>query len=165
MLKNALQNNPNFLPMSLAWEPNAYDGNDAQFAGQPENDPNGRYVRYVDRDTAGNVVLYNLTDYETPGSGDYYLLPRKMKQEVILEPYRYPYNGVEVLLISIAVPIVVDGTFLGSVTADFSLDRLQQLHWIDYNNSSMPSNPIKERATLNCYCSPAPISPTPTRRR
>lgn len=86
LLKNARQNNPDFLSMSLAWEPNAYDGNDAQFAGQPENDPNGRYVRYVDRDTAGNVVLHNLTDYETPGSGDYYLLPRKMKQEVILEP-------------------------------------------------------------------------------
>ncbi len=127
LLKNALQNHPDFLSMSLAWEPNAFDGNDALFAGQPEQDPKGRYVRYVDRDTTGNVVLHNLTDYETPGSGDYYLLPRKMKQDVILEPYSYPYNGVDVLLTSIAVPIVVDGTFLGSVTADFSLDTLQQL--------------------------------------
>ncbi|WP_440863616.1 hypothetical protein [Symbiopectobacterium purcellii] len=50
-----------------------------------------------------------------------------MKQEVILEPYSYPYNGVEVLLTSMAVSIVVDGNFLGSVTADFSLDTLQQL--------------------------------------
>lgn len=127
LLKNTLQNNSDFLSMSLAWEPNAFDGNAAQFARQPEHDPNGRYVRYVDRDTAGNVVLHNLTDYETPGSGDYYLLPRKMKHEVILEPYSNPYNGVEVLLTSIAAPIVVDGIFLGSVTPDFSLDTLQQL--------------------------------------
>lgn len=127
LLKTALQTHPEFLSMSLAWEPNAFDGQDAQFAGKPDQDPKGRYVRYVDRDPTGNVVLHNLIDYETPGAGDYYLLPRKLKKDVILEPYSYPYNGVEVLLTSIAVPIVVEGKFLGSVTSDFALDTLQAL--------------------------------------
>ncbi|MGL9733987.1 MAG: hypothetical protein ACR5LD_06030 [Symbiopectobacterium sp.] len=49
LLKNARQNNSDFLLMSLAWEHNAYDGNDAQFTGQPENDLNGRYVRSLCR--------------------------------------------------------------------------------------------------------------------
>ncbi|WJY15166.1 methyl-accepting chemotaxis protein [Pectobacteriaceae bacterium CE90] len=127
LLKNALKSHPDFLSMSLAWEPDAFDGKDSQYAGQPEQDPKGRFVRYVDRDTAGNIALHNLTDYETPGSGDYYLLPRKLQKEVILEPYSYPYNGVDVLLTSIAVPIIVNNKFYGSVTADFSLDTLQKL--------------------------------------
>ncbi|UJR63799.1 methyl-accepting chemotaxis protein [Dickeya zeae] len=127
LLENALKSHPDLLSMSLAWEPNAFDGKDQQYASQPEQDPKGRFVRYVDRDNAGHVALHNLTDYETPGSGDYYLLPRKLQKEVILEPYSYPYNGVDVLLTSIAVPIIIDGKFYGSVTADFSLDTLQKM--------------------------------------
>ncbi|KHN54447.1 methyl-accepting chemotaxis protein [Pectobacterium fontis] len=127
LLKNALKSHPDFLSMSLAWEPNAFDGKDQDYASLPDQDPQGRFVRYVDRDTAGNIVLHNLLDYETPGSGDYYLLPKKRQQEVILEPYSYPYNGVDVLLTSIAVPIIINNTFYGSVTADFALDTLQQL--------------------------------------
>ncbi|WP_420849413.1 methyl-accepting chemotaxis protein [Rahnella variigena] len=124
LLQNALKSHPDFLSMSLAWEPDAFDGKDEDLAAKEGQDPDGRYVRYVDRDTSGNVVLHNLTDYETPGSGDYYLLPRKLQKEVVLEPYSYPYNGVDTLLTSIAVPIMVDGKFLGSVTADFSLQTL-----------------------------------------
>ncbi|MCA7013311.1 methyl-accepting chemotaxis protein [Dickeya dadantii] len=127
LLKNALKSHPDLLSMSLAWEPNAFDGKDQQYVSQPEQDPKGRFVRYVDRDGSGKVALHNLTDYETPGSGDYYLLPRKLQKEVILEPYSYPYNGVDVLLTSIAVPIMIEGKFYGSVTADFSLDTLQQM--------------------------------------
>ncbi|PWC12439.1 chemotaxis protein [Brenneria roseae subsp. americana] len=127
LLKNALKSHPDFLSMSLAWEPDAFDGKDQLYAGQPDQDPNGRFVRYVDRDNAGNIALHNLVDYETPGSGDYYLLPRKLQKEVILEPYSYPYNGVDVLLTSLAVPIMINNKFYGSVTADFALDTLQQL--------------------------------------
>ncbi|QDX28452.1 methyl-accepting chemotaxis protein [Dickeya poaceiphila] len=126
ILKSTLKNHPELLSMSLAFEPNAFDGKDAQYAGQPDQDPKGRFVRYVDRDNNGNVALHTLTDYETPGSGDYYLLPRKLQKEVILEPYSYPYNGVNVLLTSIAVPIMINGKFYGSVTADFSLATLQK---------------------------------------
>ncbi|MEC5320166.1 methyl-accepting chemotaxis protein [Brenneria populi subsp. brevivirga] len=126
MLKDTLKNNPELLSMSLAWEPDAFDGKDRQYAALPDQDPNGRFVRYVDRDPAGNIALHNLTDYETPGSGDYYLLPRKLQKEVILDPYSYSYNGVDTLLTSLAVPIMINGKFYGSVTADFSLASLQQ---------------------------------------
>ena len=126
MLMNTLRAHPDYLSMSLAFEPNAFDNKDAEFAAQPEQDPAGRYVRYVDRNGDGQPSLHNLLDYEKPGSGDYYLLPRQRMKAVILEPYLYPYNGVEVMLTSIAAPIVVDGRFQGSVTADFSLETLQK---------------------------------------
>ncbi|ALR77862.1 methyl-accepting chemotaxis protein [[Enterobacter] lignolyticus] len=127
LLSQYLSAHPQFLSMSMAFEPDAFDGKDAAFAGQSGEDPAGRYARYVDRDNAGTPALHNLVDYETPGSGDYYLLPRKRQKEVIIEPYIYPYNGVDVMLTSIAAPIMRDGKFIGSVTSDFSLATLQGL--------------------------------------
>lgn len=127
LLSDYLHQHPDFLSMSLAFEANAFDGKDAEFAGKAEQDPAGRYARYVDRDNGGNPALHNLVDYETPGSGDYYLLPRQRQKEVIIEPYIYPYNGVDVMLTSIAAPIIRDGKFQGSVTSDFSLATLQKM--------------------------------------
>ncbi|WP_414149628.1 methyl-accepting chemotaxis protein [Enterobacter sp. BNK-18] len=118
---------PQFLSMSMAFEPDTFDGNDATFAGQSGEDPAGRYARYVDRDATGKPALHLLTDIETPGSGDYYLLPKQRQKDVIIEPYIYPYNGVDVMLTSIAAPIMREGQFLGSVTSDFSLATLQSM--------------------------------------
>ncbi|MDY0886084.1 methyl-accepting chemotaxis protein [Kosakonia sp. CFBP8986] len=126
LLRDYLHAHSDFLSMSLAFESNAFDGKDAEFAGKPEQDPAGRYARYVDRDSAGNPSLHNLLDYETPGSGNYYVLPRQRQKEVIIEPYIYPYNGVDVMLTSIAAPIMRNGKFQGSVTSDFSLATLQK---------------------------------------
>ncbi|KAA0514091.1 methyl-accepting chemotaxis protein [Enterobacter vonholyi] len=125
LLIHYLSAHPQFLSMSMAFEPNAFDDKDAAFAGQSGEDPAGRYARYVDRDATGKPALHLLTDIETPGSGDYYLLPKQRHKDVIIEPYIYPYNGVDVMLTSIAAPIMRDGQFLGSVTSDFSLATLQ----------------------------------------
>ncbi|HDR2890422.1 TPA: methyl-accepting chemotaxis protein [Enterobacter asburiae] len=127
LLVHYLAAHPNFLSMSMAFEPNAFDDKDASFAGQSGEDPAGRYARYVDRDATGKPALHLLTDFETPGSGDYYLLPKQRQKDVIIEPYIYPYNGVDVMLTSIAAPVMHNGQFLGSVTSDFSLATLQKM--------------------------------------
>ncbi|HHP5588163.1 methyl-accepting chemotaxis protein [Enterobacter kobei] len=127
LLIHYLAAHPQFLSMSMAFEPNAFDHQDAAFAGQSGEDPAGRFARYVDRDASGKPALHLLTDLETPGSGDYYLLPKQRQKEVIIEPYIYPYNGVDVMLTSIVAPIMADGKFLGSVTSDFSLATLQAM--------------------------------------
>jgi len=129
LLVHYLSAHPSFLSMSMAFEPNAFDDKDAVFAGQSGEDPAGRYARYVDRDATGKPTLHQLTDIETPGSGDYYLLPKQRHKDVIMiiERYIYPYNGVDVMLTSIAAPFMRDGQFLGSVTSDFSLATLQSM--------------------------------------
>ncbi|MGD8164235.1 methyl-accepting chemotaxis protein [Pantoea sp. FN0307] len=127
MLTATLGSHQDYLSVALAFEPNAFDGRDAEFAGQPDQDATGRYARYTDRNSEGQLALHNLVDYEKPGIGDYYLLPRQRMKDVILEPYHYPYNGVEVMLTSVAAPIIKDGQFKGVVTADFSLETLQKV--------------------------------------
>ncbi|MCU5772757.1 methyl-accepting chemotaxis protein [Erwiniaceae bacterium BAC15a-03b] len=122
----ALRDNPDYLSVSVIFEENAFDGRDAEFAGKPDQAPNGRYAFFVDRDQAGNFKMHPLLSILTPGQGDYYLIPQKTQKDTLIEPYSYAYNGVPTLLTSVAAPIVDGGKLWGVVTSDISLASLQQ---------------------------------------
>jgi methyl-accepting chemotaxis protein len=125
-LRKLLADNPNLLATWVAFEPNAFDGQDASFVSTEGHDATGRFVPYVARDGEGSS-LTALTDYETPSLGDYYLLARDSGQEQLLEPYLYLVNGKEVLITSAAVPIVVDGKVIGVAGIDLLLEGLNGL--------------------------------------
>ncbi|MDY0971087.1 methyl-accepting chemotaxis protein [Siccibacter turicensis] len=126
VLEGALRDNPDYLSVSVIFEENAFDGQDAAFDGQPGQAPKGRYAFFVDSDQAGNYQLHPLLSYTTPGQGDYYLIPQKTQKDTLIEPYSYSYNGVPTLLTSVAAPIVTDGKLQAVVTSDISLALLQQ---------------------------------------
>lgn len=126
LMEQALRDNPDYLSISVIFEPDAFDGRDAEFAVQPGQAPNGRYAWFVDRDQAGAFNMHPLLSYATPGQGDYYLLPQKSQKDTLIEPYSYAYNGVPTLLTSVAAPIVSQGKLWGVVTSDISLASLQQ---------------------------------------
>ena len=110
--------------MWTAWEPNAFDGRDAEFANQPGSDATGRYVPYWNRG-AGAIAVEANKDYTTPGAGDYYLLPKRSNQETLTEPYFYKIDGKDVLMTSLVVPVHgADGTFVGVVGIDLPLATL-----------------------------------------
>ncbi|RCK72354.1 MAG: Methyl-accepting chemotaxis protein I (serine chemoreceptor protein) [Anaerolineae bacterium] len=126
MLYQTLQKNPNFLGVYTAWEPNAFDGKDQQYANQDCHDSSGRFVPYWVR-SGDRIICEALMDYETEGIGDYYLIPKRTQQETILDPYLYPIEGVDVLLTSVIVPIVKEGKFYGMAGVDFRVDTLQSM--------------------------------------
>ena len=126
LMKAAMKQNPDYLSLSITFEANAFDGKDAEFAARPGTPPQGRFARFVDRDSAGNFAMHNLESIFTPGQGDYYLIPQKLQKDVLIEPYSYAYNGVPTLLTSVAAPIVNDGKLTAVVTSDISLASLQQ---------------------------------------
>jgi len=119
ILKNNLKDNQSFLGVWSVWEPNALDGEDKTYAGTEGHDQTGRYIPYFYRSN-GEVQLTPLVDYEKPGAGDYYLKARNSGKETILDPYLYEIEGQEVLLFSIAEPIIIDGEVVGVVGVDFT---------------------------------------------
>jgi methyl-accepting chemotaxis protein len=128
MLNNVLATNPQFLGTYTLWEPNAFDGKDAEYVNKPAHDATGRFIPYWNRGGAGGAIqLDALLDYETPGIGDYYVIPRATKQEYIIDPYVYPIGGKDTLLTSLVVPIVVDRTFYGIAGVDLRVDFLQSI--------------------------------------
>ncbi|WP_170168390.1 methyl-accepting chemotaxis protein [Pseudorhodoferax soli] len=124
-LRAVLAGNPRFLGVWTAWEPNAFDGRDAEFVGTPGHDATGRYIPYWNRGT-GQPAVEPLTDYDKPGPGDYYLLARNGKVETLIEPYKYTVAGREVLITTTVVPIMAGERVLGVAGVDVALSDLQQ---------------------------------------
>jgi methyl-accepting chemotaxis protein len=125
MLKSVLADNPKLLGVWTGWEPNAFDGKDAEFVGKTGTDASGRYVPYWNRGT-GAINLEALVDYDKDGAGDYYQIAKRSREESILEPYVYKVGGKDVLMTSLAVPIVVGGQLVGVAGVDVALSQLQE---------------------------------------
>ncbi|MEK5255671.1 methyl-accepting chemotaxis protein [Paenibacillus sp. FSL F4-0125] len=126
-MKSMLENRPELFAISTLWEPNAFDQNDqANINKTPYDDASGRFIPYVLRNQ-GSITVEALKNYDVEGAGDYYLLPKKEKRPVYIEPYSYETSGGAIEMISVMLPILdKSGTFLGTVGFDVSLSKLQE---------------------------------------
>lgn len=116
---------PALLGVWTAFEPQAFDGSDTTFAGTAGTDASGRYVPYWYRD-GDAIAVTALLDYETPGVGDYYLLPRDTGRSVAIEPYLYEVAGEQVLITSLSTPVTVGGRAIGVAGVDMPLATIQE---------------------------------------
>jgi methyl-accepting chemotaxis protein len=123
VLKSLLDKNPDLLGVWTGWEPQAFDGRDAEFANTSGHDASGRFVPYWNR-PSDKLVRDPLVDYDKPGIGNYYILPKAQKRAVAIEPYLYPLAGKETLISSFSVPIEVEGKVVGVGGVDISLGDL-----------------------------------------
>jgi methyl-accepting chemotaxis protein len=125
MLRGVLEASPDYVGVWTLWEPNAFDGRDAEYVGKPGHDKTGRYMPYWSRGANGLNAEEPLTDYEVEGAGNYYLLPKRTNQETVIEPYIYKVAGKEVLMTSLVVPVHnAEGKFLGVAGVDLPLAAL-----------------------------------------
>ena len=126
LLEDSLKKNPNIIAHGTGWEPNAFDKNDSKYVNTQNHDSTGRFIPYVYME-GDKVAVEALVDYEVEGTGDWYLIPKEIKEPILTEPYIYPINGVDVLMTTISVPVLDEkNNFLGVVTADIGLEHLQQ---------------------------------------
>lgn len=132
IMRAVIEDNKDFIGISACWEPDAFDGADAQFKGKPGHDASGRFIPYWCHNDKGEVTLEPLVDYEsqkigTTGirDGEWYLLPRETQKECVINPYYYTVAGKTTLMTTVVAPIVVDGVFYGVVTADLALASIQ----------------------------------------
>ena len=121
VLHHMLERSPDILALWTGWEPNAFDGKDADFVNAKGYDATGRYVPYFVRGADGGISNTALTDYAIPGPGDFYQLPFTLQKTVVVEPYPYAIGGKDVLITSISKPIVVNGKEMGVAGLDLSL--------------------------------------------
>ncbi|OQY28029.1 MAG: hypothetical protein B6244_08800 [Candidatus Cloacimonetes bacterium 4572_55] len=126
MIKNVLINNENFIGMCTAWEPNAFDGRDAQFVNALGHDETGRFIPYwsVLND---ELRLNPLVDYDNPQLSRWYFQPKLSGLEAIVEPYLYPIAGEDVLMTTVSGVIKNQDNFVGVTTVDIALSNLNDI--------------------------------------
>jgi len=125
VLHQQLQSHPEWVGLGTLWEPQAFDGRDADFVGAEAHDATGRFMSYWAWQD-GVPVQDVLKGYDVPGDGDWYLRPRELKRQAVSEPYRYEIGGKQVLMTTLSTPVLDNGQFLGAVTVDFGLAALQE---------------------------------------
>ncbi|MBN6101631.1 HAMP domain-containing protein [Xanthomonas sp. CFBP 8703] len=120
-----LRQHPDWTGLGTLWEPQAFDGKDTAYANADGHDASGRYMVYWAWQ-GDKQVREPLRDYEVPGSGDWYLKARQQHRPTVVEPYVYEIGGNKVLMTTLTTPVLEDGKFLGVVTTDFGLAKLQE---------------------------------------
>ena len=123
--REMLEADPSLLGVWSAFEPDAFDGRDLKHVADPTSDATGRYISYWFRD-GDAVSVTPLVDYTTPGSGDYYLVPRDKGAPVAIEPYSYEVAGETVMLTSLTVPVRVGDQVVGVAGVDVPLSAVSE---------------------------------------
>jgi len=126
MLYNILTENPDFLGIWTVWEPNAFDGKDAEFQNTDGYDQTGRFIPYWVHGETNAIHYEPVVDYDTL---DFYQCPKKTGVECVTDPYIYQIQGRPVALTTVSVPVISQGKFLGVVGIDMEINDLQQ--WAD----------------------------------
>jgi len=132
LLQERLRSNPQLSGLYTGWEPDAFDGNDAEHKNQPGHDASGRQLQWWLR-SGGSFKLDTLVDvdneqYSAFGSrvGEFYLCPKQYRRACVVDPYTFLVDGRMTMLSSFSAPIIVDGKFLGVAGADLSMEAIQQ---------------------------------------
>ena len=127
ILRNVIYASKHALNAYTLWEPDAFDNNDQKYKNVGYHDSTGRYLANVIHNGKGSFVYETPLAYDIEGDGDYYLIPLKTKKEAIIDPYIYPLNGKDVLMISCVAPIIHKNQVYGTTGMDMRVDFIQSL--------------------------------------
>ncbi|SCY43645.1 methyl-accepting chemotaxis protein [Microvirga guangxiensis] len=127
ILALAVENQPNLIGMSVAFEPDAMDRQDKNFLADPYSDPSGRFAPYFywTKDKKVGLELLDLT-YKPQEIENWYTKPLRDNKSQFVPAYTYKVNDEEVLLSTLSVILRRDSKPVGIITADTSLDSISQ---------------------------------------
>lgn len=120
MLRGVQRNNPDLFGVGAMWEPNAYDGKDADYRSAPGCDASGRYLPYF-------ATGAEISDQGDQLTSAYYTVPKSTHKTYIAHPQPYTINGKSVPMSTVVYPVMVNGSFRGTVLVDISLARFTQI--------------------------------------
>ncbi len=126
LVTGAMSAQPTVIGMTLAFNPNALDGRDADFIGRPYSDETGRFVPYFTHSNGG-IAVEKLIMTPENGTESWYDLPMREDRTVLTPPYTYPVNGQDVLLSTVSVVVHKGAKPIGILTSDLMLSTISDV--------------------------------------
>ncbi|CAH0648141.1 methyl-accepting chemotaxis protein [Pseudomonas juntendi] len=134
----SLAGKPDMIGLYLVFQPDALDQQDSQYRGQDAvgSNESGRFSLYwsqprpgtLEREAMPEALLGDASIGSNGAAKNRWLTcPLETGKTCLLEPYLDEVNGSQVLMTSIALPLLEHGKVVGVVGLDISLDNLQQL--------------------------------------
>ena len=118
--KQLLQKNSAVQGLAPLFEPNAFDGRDAEYANNGFYKSDGRFVPYVER-SGSEITLRIIEDLYTSADVQWYTRPIQEKVALMISPFEFG-GGI---ITTLAIPIIHNGKAIGVINADVDVSSLQ----------------------------------------
>jgi len=133
ILREIVLANDNIEGVSVVFEPDAFDGQDAAHVGDELSDSSGRVTLYAASDDNDNVEFESEWGYD---SASWYQKPKSSMKPTLTEAFYDEVDGEKTMLVSYSIPLIEDGKFIGVVDADLNLTSVQE----NFAKISTPDN-------------------------
>ena len=120
-LGELLAKNESLAGLAALFEPNAFDEDDAAFVNKGLYREDGRFVPYATKN--GNSVSVRSVNFDD-NIDSWYTNPIKTGRASMVSPFK-TYTDRDVILTTLAVPIIHDGKAIGVINADIDVTALQ----------------------------------------
>ncbi|MCD8554586.1 methyl-accepting chemotaxis protein [Seleniivibrio sp.] len=129
MLERVLEKNPNLFDVWIVWEPNQYDGKDAELAGGNADGTNekGQFCPMPYRDKGGIARSFASSMYDTGSVSDWYQKPLNSGKPYVAEPATYSFDGKNITTVTVSYPFTVNGKIIGVAGVDVLLDDVKSM--------------------------------------
>ena len=127
IIEATLANNQMLVATYTCWEPDAFDGLDMGYMNADGHDATGRLIPYWSRGVDGKNKLTAMISYDDSSADSPYQLCKQSQTECLIDPHLYSTGEQKSLVVSLIVPIIVDGKFYGISGVDLSSDFIQQI--------------------------------------
>ena len=123
LLRDFLGGNKEYQGVWVVWEPNAFDGRDADFLGHEYSGEDGSLAMYWYLGESGSIEVTGVN----VRSESFYTIPKASGKLTLIEPYIDPAAQPPVLMTTITLPLVENGKVLGVFGIDIALGKLSEL--------------------------------------
>lgn len=122
LLRDFLADNLEYQGVWVVWEPDAFDGRDADFKGHAYSGEDGSLAMYWYQGSSGKVEVTGVN----VRNETFYTLPKSARKLTLIEPYLDPAAQPPVLMTTITQPILENGKVLGVFGIDIALNKLSE---------------------------------------
>ncbi|MCD7983429.1 MAG: methyl-accepting chemotaxis protein [Desulfovibrio sp.] len=122
LLRDFLAENKEYQGVWVVWEPNAFDGRDADFVGHEYSGDDGSLAMYWYMGESGSIAVTGVN----VRNETFYTIPKASKKLTLIEPYIDPAAQPPVLMTTVTQPLVENGTVLGVFGIDIALGKLSE---------------------------------------
>ena len=120
MLEEKLSETRGLFGTWAVFEPDKFDGRDAEFAGSAHYDETGRFNTYFYR-AGEDIEVMSLPGIDNE---HFYNLPKEKEEAVVIEPFMYDeLESGEVMMTAVAVPVFAGDEIIGVTGADIMLQE------------------------------------------
>ncbi|MBO7568047.1 MAG: GAF domain-containing protein [Bacteroidales bacterium] len=126
LLQETISSEPDMKTLYMVWEPNIYDGKDAEYAHTQYHDSSGRFIPKFEKRADGVVERDMIRNYnDNLDVNSYYYIKSKM-DVFIQEPRILRESAKNLLIMPVVYPLHFGTKLLGVIGADFVINNLNQ---------------------------------------